>query len=419
MLRNKKCSLKFYPNTLKKKAKTGKIPIYVKLVYNGKKVETRLPEDYDLSEKDLLKWDNELMRLRIPESDTNDFISTIQANWSKYKALNGHTPKDSLPKIINMIFDRDTPNHDIELLPFAETFLNKNIKLSNRIKEGTKVNYQKSLTHLTNFLKKNNLSKISLTDFKHVHASDFQLYMMDEVGNLPVSTTAIIKNLKPIFTEAINQELIVKNPFKNLKLTYRSTGKTPNITLSQIKMILDSKEIANDRKLRYYRDLFIFGCFTGLSVSNIMKLSSNFVFPIYKNRLKLDTSRVKTDELIVQIIPKYAQCIIDKYRNGCSNGLIFPKFCDGTFNKALKVIGAHAKINIKLTTKISRTTCTQIVVNAGQFDVIYKRAFLGWSNVSDIQSVYTELVDDIILRNTERLEELLERELGESLKSIM
>lgn len=420
MIRNKKCSLKFYPNLQKKKAKTGKIPIYLKLVFNGKKVETRLPDDFDLSEKDFPKWDEGVMRLRILESDTNDYISTIQANWVRYKTLNGHTPKDSLPKIIDIILDRIKPKDSIGLLSFIQTYMDNNLKLTNRISENTKVNYRKSVNHLTKFLQKNNLNTIALIDFKHSKASDFQLYLMSaEVGNLPVSATAIIKNLKPIFREAINQELIEKNPFKNLILTYKSDRKTPSLTLEQLKMILECEEITADRKLTFYRDLFLFGCFTGLSVSNIKNLSNQFVFPIFGNRLKLDTTRVKTKELIVQIMPSYAQQIINKYNSATHNGLLFPEFCESTFNKALKVIGAHAKINIHLTTRISRTTCTQMVVNAGQFDIIYKRAYLGWSNLSDIQSVYTELVDDIMLRNTERVETLLLNNLGESLKAIL
>jgi hypothetical protein len=81
----------------------------------------------------------------------------------------------------------------------------------------------------------------------------------------------------------------------------------------------------------------------------------------------------------------------------------------------LKEIAAHAGLNINLTTKISRTTCNQIVVNTGQFDLIYKRAYMGWSNSNDIQDVYTTLVDDVLLQNTLRLEAYLMNNIGNDL----
>ena len=57
----------------------------------------------------------------------------------------------------------------------------------------------------------------------------------------------------------------------------------------------------------------------------------------------------------------------------------------------------------------------QIVVNTGQFDLIYKRAYMGWSNSNDIQDVYTTLVDDVLLQNTLRLEAYLINNIGDDL----
>jgi hypothetical protein len=118
---------------------------------------------------------------------------------------------------------------------------------------------------------------------------------------------------------------------------------------------------------------------------------------------------MKTGKLIVQIIPKPAQQILEKYKafaNG-NDKLVFPRFCNETFNHKLKQIGAHAKINIKLSTKIARTTCNQILINAGGFNRIYERVYMGWSNISDIQSVYTTLDDNVLLRNTQQIEKYI------------
>ena len=94
----KKISLKIYPNTLKKSSKTGKIPIYLKLVYNGKKSEIRIP--YDFTENELSNWDSQLMFLREPKSNNiNYYISAIILKWQKYK----NSTKDSLSNIIEIL----------------------------------------------------------------------------------------------------------------------------------------------------------------------------------------------------------------------------------------------------------------------------------------------------------------------------
>jgi integrase len=220
-----------------------------------------------------------------------------------------------------------------------------------------------------------------------------------------------------MFYEAINLDLIVKNPFDKIKMVYRSKEKTPCLTINQVKQIIECDAIANNPDLLYYRDLFLFGCFTGLSCISIINLASNVLFPIFNNRIKLDTLRDKTGKLIVQIIPAPAQRIMEKYSNLRQHGQakVFPTFCNETFNIKLKEIAAHAGLNINLTTKISRTTCNQIVVNTGQFDLIYKRAYMGWSNSNDIQDVYTTLVDDVLLQNTLRLEAYLMNNIGNDL----
>jgi hypothetical protein len=134
-----------------------------------------------------------------------------------------------------------------------------------------------------------------------------------------------------------------------------------------VKQIIECDAIANNPDLLNYRDLFLFGCFTGLSCISIINLASNVLYPIFNNRIKLDTLRDKTGKLIVQIIPAPAQRIMEKYSNLRQHGQVkvFPTFCNETFNIKLKEIAAHAGLNINLTTKISRTTCNQIVVNTG------------------------------------------------------
>jgi integrase len=241
------------------------------------------------------------------------------------------------------------------------------------------------------------------------------MYMGDVAKNAPSSTSTNIVRLKSIFFEAINEELILKNPFSKLKLRYRGMSKTPSLTIYQVKAILDNEKIIAEPRLRFYRDMFLFGCFTGLSVSNIISLSNTAIFPMITSGLKLDTSRVKTSELIVQVLPKAAEKIFYRYNGTSRSQTVFPSFSADDFREKLKLIAVLADINVNLTTKLSRTTCNQMLVNVGSFDNIYKRAYMGWSNISSIESIYTTLVDDVLVRNTRNIDEYLLSQLGADL----
>ena len=134
------------------------------------------------------------------------------------------------------------------------------------------------------------------------------------------------------------------------------------------------------------------------------------MLPVFDGRIKYDNFRSKTGKTIIQIIPTAAQKIIEKY-SGMSNDGIFPKFWSQTFNDKLKIISGIIGLNIGLTSKVARTSCNQMLINVGGFDSVYKRAYLGWSNNSDISSVYTTIVDDILLRNTLNIETYLENNI--------
>lgn len=389
------------------------------MTYHGKKVETRFPDLYDISSEELDLWDKYFMRIRGKDCPTNDYLNKIQTAWNNYCYQNNFIPKHSLNQIVDIILERNQPDALLTALKYCTDYIEKHVEPSNTISEGTKKNYKKAFNHFSSFLTEKKYTKLSLIEFKHKHATEFKLYMGSEtVNNCASSASSIIIKIKTMFKEAINEEIITKNPFANIKLTRRSEHKTACLTISQVKDIYANEEIAADNDLIYYRDLFLFSCYTGLSCTDIINLSATSLFPIFDNRLKLDTSRTKTKKLIVQIIPLPAQEIIEKYRVyiGRDDKNIFPTFCNETFNGKLKIIGAHAKININLSTKIARTTCNQILINTGGFNRIYERAYMGWSNLSDIQSVYTTLDDNVLLKNTVQIENYILTNLDKDLK---
>jgi site-specific recombinase XerD len=392
--------------------------MYLKLVYNGKKVETRLPDRFDVTQNELHLWDKTIMQFRFKQKDArNTDLKEIQVRFEKYMRDCNDVIKHSLKQLMAILLDKSALYNNWSVSEYCDYYIENRVTTNIKLSKGTKINYLKATKHLKNFLSHSNLTQLPLEAFKHKEAVDFEIYMGSVAKNAPSSTSTNIIRLKTIFSEAINEELISKNPFLKLKLRYRGMSKTPCLTIDQVMLFIDNEKINADNKLKFYSDMFLFGCFTGLSVNDIITLSYDEIFPIYNDKLKIDTFRNKTKHsgtMIIQIMTEAATHILNKYacKNTAFDSRVFPRFSADDFREKLKIIAAIIGLNINLITKISRTTCNQLIINVGGFDLIYKRAFMGWSNLSDIQNVYTTMDDQNLLNNTKRYNEYLYTNLG-------
>jgi len=273
-MRQKFCSMTMYINTQKKSKISMKLPMYLKLVYDGKKVETRLPERFDVAQNELHQWDKTIMQFKFKQKDArNTDLKELQVRFEKYMRTNNDVLKHSLKELMAILVDKATLYKNWTVATYCDYYIenrvNRNINLSN----GTKINYLKATKHLKNFLSHSNFEHMPLEAFKHKEAVDFNMYMGSVANNAASSTSTNIIRLKTIFTEAINEELITKNPFQKLKLTYRGMSKTPCLTINQVKLLIGNEMINADNRLKFYADMFLFGCFTGLSVNDIISLS--------------------------------------------------------------------------------------------------------------------------------------------------
>jgi hypothetical protein len=73
-------SILFYPNTQKANHKTGKIPMYVRVILNREKAEMRL--NIDVFPRELKKWDDRIMRF---SDSAKNFINVSVKNIGSNK----------------------------------------------------------------------------------------------------------------------------------------------------------------------------------------------------------------------------------------------------------------------------------------------------------------------------------------------
>jgi len=415
MTKKSNAVLGIYPHLIKKNKKTGRIPIYIKITYCGQKVEYRAPKELDLYPNEFENWDYVSRRIRTKNrANVNTYLNIIESNWDKYMMTNNFYPKNSISDILTIITNRHESQNCINVTEFIDDFLIRKVDNDATKSEGTKRNYKKAIKHFKAFLKREKIEHLNLADFKYLHADNFNLYMTDSNGarNSPVSASTNVRKIKTVFKEAMKQEILTKNPFEGIKIVLKSTNKTSCLTVNQLKSIINCPLITQNDNLAFYRDIFLFLAYTGMSYIDFYRLDTKSIFPIFKNRLKIDTTRKKSGKSTLMIVPIPAQVIIEKYLGSDPDSeFVFPRITGETINLKLKLIGAFAKINIKLSSKIARTTCNQLINNTGNWDNIYKRFYMGWSNNSDISNVYTTIDDNVMLNNTIKLESYLSKNL--------
>ncbi len=417
-----KVNLTFYPNNGKKSARTGKTPIYLRL-YGAGKLEVRLNTLYDLSCEELPKWNEFSQRLDVKDSDINTYLSEIAKRFKSLKneaLLNGS--QFSLLEIRDAILKTADSKKELTVSEYAKKYLIDDVETNKNRSEGTKKNYRNAINQLCQYLQYANKATYKLKDFDFEEADGFKKYLESAIPSMPdkeinteVSSSTKIKNVKPIFNRAVNEGLISKNPFERVKLKFESEELAFSLNIEQLKSIYDL-DFSNNNALEFAKDFLLFMCFTGLSYSDAIAFSMDYLSLRNDNKWLYDTSRNKTGKRVKQVIISYAQQIITKYLDKgfhYPNNRVFPQLTGENINIKLKLVAALAGISENISTKTGRITCSELIEEAGLEEMLLVHSFMGWSNGKNIRRRYFSISYEKLLRFSQKFENYLSDNLIE------
>ncbi len=393
----------FFPNKLKKSKKTGRVPMYLRILHLGVKAETRLNTDID--EKELALWNERTMSFEQRDSKVNNRIYAIKTAFEKLESrsdyvLTGLTAKSIINELTGAIA---TPIvKEVLALEYVDGYFNKHVLNNQAYVYNTVKTYRKAVNHFRNFLIKNQLKTIRLEQFNHSLAQEFKCYLTSDYDAIlkkamtEVSASSVICKMKVIFSNAVDSELIIKNPFTKIKLTTQSPPK-PKLTLAEVKRITDL-DLSEFDGLDVYRDIFLFSCYTGLSYNDFSNLKRDAISPT-EFGAKIVSSRGKTAMPIEQILIDKANNILKKYEQHpqvkiC--GTLLPPRSMTQINIHLKIVGTIGKIGKKLSTSIGRCTCRQLLSEAGVQDSLVVHSIMGWSTAKSIDFKYYSITDTLL-----------------------
>ena len=224
----------------------------------------------------------------------------------------------------------------------------------------------------------------------------FHTFLLTDKGMSQNSSTKHLKLLKKIINMAIANSYMTFNPF----LTYKVEREPVEIDF------LDDDELRRIinfdtplPRLERAKDMFLFGCFTGLSYIDIKTLAPEHFEKDAAGRIWIKKRRVKTGVLSrIPLLP-VAKLILEKYKGGDK---LLPIQDPADINKYLKDIAILCKINKRITFHTSRHTFASTVTLANNISLEVVSKMMGHTNTR-MTTHYAKLVDKCIGEQMDKL----------------
>ena len=411
-----KPSITFYPKMERRTNKTGRVPIYARLVLNRQKTEYRLPVDVNINS--LSDWNQ--MFMKFPEeieSDANRIITKFQQIFNDIVFQHAHVLDQLNVKSLKGYVFGIKEDKLIDVKFYLRNYFHENIEKGTSITIGTKKNYIKAINHFERFLKFVKKEDLQLSLVHNSIGSEFYDYLKksypqyDKKPLTDASASGNVIRIKHLFDKALEKNLIKSNPFGGLKLNTRcpKRGKLNTIEVQSLYKV----DLSTNYKLDKVRDLFLFSVFTGLAYSDVMELKKVNIQIDSNGEYFMEIKRHKTDIIVNQYLPLQAIQIINKYEL-CSlyKETVLPKISNQYYNDTLKELGVLCNINKKVSTHIARHTFRQLLAEAEVIDLAAIKTMMGHSRNSDIDSIYHDVTSKQLLNAKNKYQEFINRLLN-------
>jgi site-specific recombinase XerD len=201
-----------------------------------------------------------------------------------------------------------------------------------------------------------------------------------------------IKRLRRMVTLAYHMEWVDRDPFVNFKMKIEKKERE-FLTGEELQSIEDLN--SSIERLVVVKDLFVFSCYTGISYSDIVELTSdNIVIGIDSNPWIM-AERAKTGTPFKIPLLYQAQTLVDKYKDHLrtqSSANLLPKLSNQKLNSYLKEIADLCGIKKNLTFHMARHTFATTVTLSNGVPIETVSKLLGHTKLSTTQ-IYARVVE--------------------------
>lgn len=264
--------------------------------------------------------------------------------------------------------------------------------------------YKKSIDHLTSFMQKEyKVSDMPLAQLELSFIEQYFVFLQNDLGLKPTTTSDYIKCLKYIVKIAFNNGWMPRNPFA----LYKYIAPNPE------RQFLSEEEIQKLRSipLRHKcqdrtRDLFVFSCFTGICHADLRELTYDNLNQDAQGSWWISSERAKTGtKYLVKLLP-VPLSIIEKYRGMARDNKLFVMSNVKVMDVSLRYITKHCGINKTITFHMARHTfaTTISLMNGVPLETLSK--MLGHKHITTTQ-IYAKVTEPMIEAAMTKLEDKL------------
>lgn len=379
----------------------GQIPIYVRFTVCSKRV--------DLSTGIFINpnhWDEVKQRIddKIPGSyATNQRLDKLKTEIQDiFNQLKSKGEEFTVTSIKNILLNT---NDSKGVLYIFDYYLDSMLaKLNKGYSMETYKHYKSSRKRLAQFIKfQYKRTDYPLESIKYKFLDAFDVYLKKEFNVHQNTAWNYHKHLRRVLNLAISMEHIQKNPYKKFKVGLKETHRE-FLKLEELSRI-EEKEIQIER-LAAVRDIFVFACYTGLSYSDISKLSKNHLSKGIDKKEWIIIDRTKTNSRCrIPVLPK-AKEILMKYEDYPKNqfkGLLLPVLTNQKMNSYLKELGDICNINKSITMHMARHTFATSVTLGNGVPIETVSKILGHTSLKTTQ-IYAKILDHKISEDMDQLQ---------------
>ena len=380
-----------------KARKSGKAPIELMITVNGERCPLSTGKQVSID-----KWDKTKQQVKGKDEEAqslNNYLKAIKAKlYQKEAELLDRGFIITAELLRDAYFDKVESLKEKSLFELFEEHNKEQEKLvGNGVSKATYWISVYTVRLLKEFVQqKYKRDDLYLRELNLNFIQSFHTFLRIDKGMAQNSSTKHLKLLKKIINLAVANSYISTNPF----ITYKVEREPVEIDF------LDEEELRKIinfdtplPRLERAKDMFLFGCFTGLSYIDIKTLAPEHFEKDNTGRIWIKKRRVKTGVLSrIPLLP-IAKLILDKYKGGEK---LLPIQDPADINKYLKDIAILCDIKKRITFHTSRHTFASTVTLANNISLEVVSKMLGHTNTR-MTTHYAKLIDKCIGEQMDKL----------------
>jgi len=186
--------------------------------------------------------------------------------------------------------------------------------------------------------------KVTFENINGETIASFEQWLKDGTRGRNV-IASILKRFHRFFSWSItdqkqhNIEVTIKDPFTDFKITPELYG-TPIVLLKKERDLLFNFVFEDDH-LKVIRDIFIFQCYCGARISDLMKLTTN---NLHGDTLRYVPQKTAKESMKTVEIPLNLKALVILKRYKDPDGYLLPRMSDQEINRTLKTVFETAKL---------------------------------------------------------------------------